>query len=176
MTGESLVDLIETLEQAGIDVWLDGGWAVDAVLETQTRCHDDLDLIVELHAVDKLQTILGQRGYLLAHGGAPLSFEMIDAYGRQVDVHPMRLSESGDGIYRMENGEDWTYPAAGFEGSGVVLGRRVRCLTPEVQMLCHGGYEPHRTSFEDVWALSRRFGIPVPAEYRRPAESYLSRE
>ena len=75
----------------------------------------------------------------------------------------------------MEDGEDWVYPAAGFGGVGYVSGRRVRCLTPEVQMLCHTGYEPHRASYEDVAALNRRFGIPVPEEYRRPPESFLPR-
>lgn len=175
MSAEDVVDLVGCLEERGIDVWLDGGWAVDAALETQTRPHDDLDLIVELRAVEKLREVLVQRGYVLVHGGAPMSFEMTDDEGRQVDVHPTAFSESGDGIYRMENGEDWIYPAAGFAGEGRVLGRRVRCLTPEVQMLCHAGYEPHQTSYHDVWALSRRFGIPGAEEYRGSPESYPPR-
>ena len=170
MTAEDVVDLVSCLEAEGIDVWLDGGWAVDAALETQTRPHDDLDLVVELRAVEKLQEILGTRGYVLV-GEAPKSFEMIDDEGRQVDVHPVAFSESGDGIYRMDDDEDWIYPAAGFSGEGHVLGRHARCLTPEVQMLCHSGYEPHRTSFDDVWALNRRFDIPVPEEYRGSRES-----
>ncbi len=37
---------------------------------------------------------------------------------------------------------------------GLVLGRRVRCLTPEAQMLCHTGYPPHLGSYDDVWALT----------------------
>ena len=100
---------------------------------------------------------------------------MTDDDGRQVDVHPVVYSDSGDGIYRMDTGRDWIYPAAGFEGAGDVLGRRVRCLTPGVQMLCHADYEPHRTSFDDVWALSQRFGIPVPEEYRGSPDSYAPR-
>jgi len=171
MTAEDVVDLVSCLEARGIDVWLDGGWAVDAVLERQTRPHDDLDLIVELRDVGKLQEILGRRGYVLVGGGAPKSFEMTDDEGRQVDVHPVVFSEPGDGVYRMDNGQDWIYPAAGFCGAGYVSERRVRCLAPEVQMLCHSGYEPHRTSFDDVWALNRRFDIPVPEEYRGSRES-----
>ena len=43
-------------------------------------------------------------------------------------------------------------------------------------MLCHSGYEPHLTSFDDVWVLSLQFGIAVPDEYRRPREAYAARE
>ena len=116
MTAADVVDLISRLEDAGIDVWLDGGWAVDAALETQTRAHDDLDLVVELRNVTWLRHLLREVGYTDAGGGAPKSFELTDGEGRQVDVHPIVFSESGDGIYLMENGEEWRYPATGFAG------------------------------------------------------------
>jgi lincosamide nucleotidyltransferase A/C/D/E len=172
MSAEDVVTLMDSIEGAGIAVWLDGGWAVDAALEAQTRPHDDLDLVIELNDVARLQEVLGDLGFLIAGGGAPKSFEMTDSEGRQIDVHPVVLSASGDGDYLMEDGEAWIYPASGFAGTGLVLDRHVRCLTPEAQVLCHGGYEPHRASYDDVWALSRRFEIPVPAEYCRPRNSY----
>lgn len=96
MTARSVVDLVGCLEEAGIRVWLDGGWAVDAASGSQTRPHDDLDLVVELCNV-ALQGILKERGYTVVGGEAPKSFEMIDADGRQVDVHPVEFSRSGDG-------------------------------------------------------------------------------
>jgi lincosamide nucleotidyltransferase A/C/D/E len=176
MSAEDVVGLVDSIEAAGIEVWLDGGWAVDAALETQTRPHDDLDLVIELQNVARLQKVLEGRSYLLVGGGAPKSFEMTDSNGRQVDVHPVMLSDSGDGVYLMDSGEQWIYPAAGFTGTGRVLDRYVRCLTPEVQILCHSGYKPHRGSYDDVWALSQRFGITVPTEYRRSRESYPLRE
>ena len=176
MTGEEVVEVVGDLETAAIAVSLDGGLAVDAALEEQTRPHDDLDLVVELSDAVGVVEVLRKRCYALGGGGAPKSFELVDDKGRQVDVHPVVFSESGDGTYRMANDEDWMYPASGFAGVGMVLGRRVRCLTPEVQVLCHSCYEPHLTSFDDVWALSERFGIPVPSEYRRPREAYAPRE
>ena len=176
MSAEEVVRLLDILEAVGIEVWLDGGWGVDAVLETQSRRHDDLDLIVELGSVEAVEALLARRGYRRVRGAPPMSFELTDDEGRQMDVHPVVLDEAGDGSYRMESGEDWVYPASGFAGLGYVAGRRVRCLTPEVQMLCHTGYEPHhQASYEDVMALSRRFGIPVPKEYSLPPESYLPR-
>ena len=175
MNAEEVVRLLDILEAVGIDVWLDGGWGVDAVLETQSRPHDDLDLVVGLGEVGALEALLAGRGYRRVRGAAPMSFELAEDEGRQVDVHPVVFNESGDGIYLMESGEDWVYPASGFAGLGYVAGRRVRCLTPEVQMRCHTGYEPHQASYEDVTALSRRFGIPVPKEYSLSPESYVPR-
>ena len=46
MTSADAVDLLQLLENAGIELWLDGGWAVDAALGGQTRAHKDLDIIL----------------------------------------------------------------------------------------------------------------------------------
>lgn len=175
MTARDVVDVLALLDDVGVDAWLDGGWAVDAALETQRRPHDDLDLVIELGDVDRLRSAFAGRGYLVARGEPPKSIELVDAEGRQIDVHPVVFTESGDGLYRMENDEDWEYPARGFAGRGRILDTVVRCLTPEVQMICHTGYAPHRNSFDDVWALSNRFGIPVPDAYRKDRASYLLR-
>ncbi len=75
----------------------------------------------------------------------------------------------------MDNDEYWIYPTQGFAGEGLILDRAIRCLTPEIQMLCHTGYTPHRSSYDDVWALSETFGIPVPDEFREPHETYSVR-
>jgi hypothetical protein len=39
MTSSALVDLLRLVEGAGISVWFDGGWGVDALLERQSREH-----------------------------------------------------------------------------------------------------------------------------------------
>ena len=70
MSAEDVVEVVRLLEGLGIDVWLDGGWGVDALLGTQTRPHDDLDLVVQLEDVPKLRAALLDRGYILV-GGAP---------------------------------------------------------------------------------------------------------
>jgi lincosamide nucleotidyltransferase A/C/D/E len=175
MTATHAVEILDLLEGAEIEVWLDGGWAVDAVLQAQRRSHDDLDLIVRLSDVERLQDVLEPSGFELAGAGAPKSFELVDGVGSQVDVHPVVFSHSGDARFLMDNDEYWIYPTRGFAGRGLILDRGVRCLTPEIQMLCHTGYTPHRSSYDDVWALSETFGIPVPDEYREPRETYSVR-
>jgi hypothetical protein len=48
MTPEALVDLLQLFESSGIEVWLDRGWGVDALLGTQTRPHKDVDIILRI--------------------------------------------------------------------------------------------------------------------------------
>jgi lincosamide nucleotidyltransferase A/C/D/E len=145
---------------AGLTVWLDGGWGVDALLGEQTREHDDLDLVVARADVPLLVEKLGEDGYEVAKGELPTCIVLLDPAGRQIDVHPVEFDHAGDGIYRMEDGRDWPYPARGFAGKGLVLGRHpVRCLTPEVQVLCHAGYEFDETDRADLALLRERFGV-----------------
>ncbi len=163
MAAEEVVAVVDALDRAGVDVWLDGGWGVDALLERERRRHDDLDLVVALEDVPALRAVLARRGYSLEGGGPPMSFELVDGEGRQVDVHPVAFDAGGHGVYRMRDGGDWIYPASGFAGRGSVLGRPVRCLTPEVQALCHSGYDLTAKDHEDLRALRDRFGVEPPA-------------
>jgi lincosamide nucleotidyltransferase A/C/D/E len=162
MSGEDLVRLLALFEGESIDVWLDGGWGVDALLGEQTREHDDLDLVQALEDTPRLIEALGHAGYEVAKGELPTCIVLLDEDGHQVDLHPVSFDDSGDGIYVMEEGGTWPYPARGFTGRGRVLGRTVRCLTPEVQVLCHAGYELDEDDRHDLAALAERFGVGVP--------------
>lgn len=161
MDASSLIDVIALLEDHGIDVWLDGGWGVDALLGQETRMHDDLDIVVELHHSDRIVELLLGLGYELVAGGAPKSFVLVDPRGRQVDVHPVTFDATGGGVYEMEDGQ-WTYPAEGFSGRGSVNGRAVRCLSPEVQVLVHAGYELADKDYRELYLLRERFGVELP--------------
>jgi lincosamide nucleotidyltransferase A/C/D/E len=166
---DRVVDLVAHLASRGIAVWLDGGWAIDALVGRQRRAHDDLDLVAACEDVAQIEAALGDLGYLRADAGDPRIVVMLDEAGHQVDVHPVVFTAEGDGIYQMTAGGDWVYPRDGFSGSGEVLGRRVPCLTPEVMMLCHAtGYVLDDVHQADVRALSEGFGIPIPA--RAPGE------
>lgn len=93
--------------------------------------------------VPRLEKILGSRGFGKRRGSPPGSFVLGDDAGLEVDVHAVVFDGDGNGLYRMENGENWVYPAEGFVGRGVVDGTAVLCLSPTVQVLCHTyGYEP----------------------------------
>lgn len=166
MDAARVLELLALLEDRGIAVWIDGGWAVDALLGEQTRPHDDLDLVSRIEDSEAIEAALREHGYELGYGGAPHSFELVDAAGHQVDVHPAAFQPNGDGVYKMVDGGDWIFPAAGFAGTGRILGREVPCLTPEVVMVNHTtGYVLDEDHQRDVRALGERYGIAVP-EFR----------
>jgi lincosamide nucleotidyltransferase A/C/D/E len=168
MTPEALVDLLQLFESTGIEVWLDGGWAVDALLGEQTRRHKDVDLILRVADLLKLREILGSRGFEIQDGGTESNFVLADSSGLEVDVHAIVFDQDGNGVYRMENGSDWIFPAAGFSGRGVVKGIVVRCLSPETQVLCHAhGYVPTEKDLRDMELLQARFGVDLPPHLRR---------
>jgi len=161
--GAALVlDIVGRLEARGIPVWLDGGWAVDALLREQTRPHDDLDLVARLDDGPLIVRALGELGYAPAGGGAPRSYELVDQDGHQVDVHPVAWAASGDGVYKQDSGEDWIYPADGFLGIGRILEHDVPCLTPEVVIVNHTtGYVLDDVHQRDARLLAERYGIPL---------------
>jgi lincosamide nucleotidyltransferase A/C/D/E len=168
MTSEALVELLGVFEDAGIEVWLDGGWAVDALLGIQTRSHKDVDIILRAADLEKLRHNLANSGFEIQHGGTESNFVLANRSGLEVDVHAIVFDEHGDGIYRMANGSDWIFPAAGFSGRGVVQGVNVRCLSPEVQVLCHAqGYVPTEKDLRDMELLQARFGVKLPPQLRR---------
>ena len=167
MQARDVIEIVRLLGSHGIDVWLDGGWGVDALLREQTRPHLDLDVVVRLDQVDRLRSALAERGFEFLHDWpeAPECFVLADDRDRKIDVHPVTFNEKGEGIQRLTKG-DWAYPAAGFEGVGVVDGQRVRCLTAEVQVLCHGGYELEDDDVHDLRALRDRLGVELQPRQR----------
>ncbi|MBV9927576.1 MAG: nucleotidyltransferase family protein [Acidobacteria bacterium] len=168
MPSASLVELLRLFEGANIPVWLDGGWGVDALLRRQSRRHQDVDIILPVEDVPKLQTLLGERGFAVSRGKPPDSFVLADGRGLEVDVHAARFDEDGNGVYRMQNGEDWVYTAEHLSGGGKVGALNVRCLTPEAQVLCHAyGYVPAEKDYRDMELLEERFGVELPPQLRR---------
>ncbi|HKV68469.1 MAG TPA: hypothetical protein VJN72_10300 [Gaiellales bacterium] len=162
MTEADVVALLDRFGSAGVDVWIDGGWGVDALVGEQLRAHDDLDIVVDMDDVPAVQDVLRRAGYTVRDREAPLSFMTVDPDGRQVDVHPVTFDEHGDGLYQMGDGDTWMYPAAGLIGSGSIGGKPVRCLTPELQMHVHTGYELGDKDHEEIRILRERFGAAPP--------------
>jgi lincosamide nucleotidyltransferase A/C/D/E len=164
MDAATLLQIVDRLEGDGIKVWLDGGWGVDALLERETRQHDDLDLVAELRHSDRILELLHSLGYELIGRGPPKSFVMVNPMGQQVDVHPVTFNTEGGGVYQMDDGREWVYPAAGFSGRGRVEGRPVR-LSPEVQVLVHAGYELTEKDYRELYLLRERFGVSYLTSY-----------
>ena len=139
---------------------------VDALVGEQTRAHDDLDLIVlDDHALN-LRGLLSRHGFEHARG-PEWNFVLSDRRGREVDVHPVRFDEDGNGHFTAEAGEPFVHPASAYSGTGFVAGRRAKCLSAEAQMVNHSeGYVPTDTDFHDMRLLNDRLGTPLLPPYR----------
>ncbi len=155
-----VIGLCMQLDNLGIEIWLDGGWGVDALLEEQTRPHDDVDIVIQQKDVLKLRELLEMQGYtdVPRDDTRPWNFVMGDNNGRLVDVHVIALDDEGNGIYGpVERGE--VYPAASLMGSGVLVGHAVKCISLEYLLKFHTGYKLREKDFKDISALCARFGI-----------------
>ena len=163
MTGESVLEILALLERASVDVWLDGGWGVDALLAEETRSHRDLDLILAVHDVPRLRESLAAAGFAPRPGGTATNFVLADARGREVDVHAIAFDARGYGAFRLPDGRSWPFPPSAFRGRGRVGGREVQCLSADAQVQCHGqGYTPAEKDFADMQRLQARFGVVLP--------------
>jgi lincosamide nucleotidyltransferase A/C/D/E len=175
MRAEDVIDAVDALEHAGVELWVDGGWGVDALLDGQTREHDDLDLVVGVDGVPRLIVVLARLGYdeIKPWPDSPEVFVLRAADDRRIDVHPVRFGDNGDGIQKIGDGAEWTFPARGFAGIGTIGRRSVRCLTADVQVLCHAGYELQDSDAHDMRALHERFGVELLPEQQRAIDSRL---
>ncbi|WP_226863290.1 nucleotidyltransferase domain-containing protein [Mycolicibacterium baixiangningiae] len=54
MPSHEVLALYRAAVAAGVRLWVDGGWCVDALVGEQTREHDDLDVAVDRDDLDVL--------------------------------------------------------------------------------------------------------------------------
>jgi lincosamide nucleotidyltransferase A/C/D/E len=160
-----VVAILDQLDRAGLVVWLDGGWGVDALLGRRSRPHQDLDLVIARRDCPAAQAALAGMGFQhdrTAVPGLPARLVLVDGGGRQVDLHPVVFDEHGNGWQDL-GGDAWgDYPVEGLAGVGMVGERRVRCVTADVQVRHHLGYPLGAAGRQDLALLAERFGVAVP--------------
>jgi len=171
---EDVIKIYQSLLDSGIRVWLTGGWGIDALLGEQTRPHKDLDVLVLLDDVVRLRELMARDGYGLKELWSEnrfvadedgvetaTAFVLQDAAGRELDVHAMRLDDLGNGIPAWE-ADGFVLRSQDLAGEGTIAGMAVQCLTAEMQVLCHQGYELPEVQLRDVELLRERFGVDAP--------------
>lgn len=89
MEETDVVELYELFRSHGLDVVVDGGWGVDALLGNQSRPHSDLDIALPHEQVPLLRRLLADRVYVPVDrpDTTRWNFVLGDTAGRQVDVH-----------------------------------------------------------------------------------------
>ncbi|HJT99595.1 MAG TPA: amino acid transporter, partial [Actinomycetes bacterium] len=90
MLDADVLMVLDRLEAAGLVVWLDGGWGVDALVGAESRPHRDLDLAIARDDRPAAQAALAAVGFErdpTVVPGLPARVLLADGQGRQVDLH-----------------------------------------------------------------------------------------
>ena len=168
---EDTIDIYQRLLDNKIRVWLTGGWGIDALLEGQTRRHKDMDILILVDEVVPTRDLLGREGYGLKELWSenawvadsegreiPTALVLRDAEGREVDVHAMALDRQGNGIPAWTS-EGLMLSREDLGGEGLIAGVRVRCLSAEMQVRAHSGYDLPPYQVQDMEMLRERLGV-----------------
>lgn len=151
MTAEDVLEILAALD--GSDVWIGGGWGIDALVGKQTRPHDDLDLMHREEQEPAVVEALAELGFTETLSWRPVRFVLTDATGREIDLHPLRFAPDGSAEQSSPTpGEPFRYPASCFV-TGSLLGTTVPCLSAEQQVHFHQGYEPRERDLHDLAQL-----------------------
>lgn len=180
MIAEDVIAMFQRLRDNHIQVWLIGGWGIDALLGEHTRPHKDLDVLMLVDDVGRMCELLSQDGYKFGYlweenlwaadaDGAKIAtaFVLQDAEGHELDIHALRLDDEGNGIPAWD-AEGITFKKEDLAGEGVIAGVTVQCLTPKMQMACHMGYELPEKHLRDVERLHEKFGVAYPDRLGNP--------
>jgi lincosamide nucleotidyltransferase A/C/D/E len=167
MEARDVIDIVLLFEQAGIDIWLEGGWGIDALLGVQNRDHGDLDLVVDAPRADETRRMLADLGFRVIFEDPPGRCSLEDGRGRIVDLSFAVADRYGDrwNVNRTTGRGEPDYPFDCFT-YGWVGGHKVSCLGPETQVNHHLGYEVEEVDRFDIELLRERFDTRVPEPLR----------
>jgi lincosamide nucleotidyltransferase A/C/D/E len=159
MTAEDVLSILAILDRAGAEVWIGGGWGIDALLGEQTRAHRDLDLMHRSEQEPAVVAALVRAGFIETLSWRPVRFVVSDGRGREVDLHPLVFAADGSAEQAsLDPGRPFVYPASSFV-TGTINTQLVNCLSAEQQVHFHQGYEPTDRDRADMARLRDRFGI-----------------
>jgi len=161
MPAESVVALLIRFEAEKISTWIDGGWAVDALLGEETRPHGDLDIVVQKHDLEHTCHLLQNMGYKdkVDEETKPWNVVMTDEAGHEIDFHVIEFDEKGNGVYGPPE-LGLSYPSDSLAGHGFISGCPVSCMSPEWLVRFHTGYEINERctrcdgASQTVWSIA----------------------
>ncbi|WP_436758385.1 nucleotidyltransferase domain-containing protein [Streptosporangium sp. V21-05] len=154
--------VLALLRDAGCEVWVAGGWGIDALVDRITREHRDLDLVHRVEREPLLIRTLESAGFAEqpdVSPGRPARFVMTDRDGDDLDLHPLLFASDGSAVQRIDAaGGISSHPPDCFV-TGVIDGVRVPCLSAAQQVHFHQGYDPGDRDLHDMALLRDAFGI-----------------
>ncbi|MXY27448.1 amino acid transporter [Candidatus Poribacteria bacterium] len=175
MTVDKVHWFLNLFDELGIQVWIDGGWGVDALLGAQTRNHQDLDIIIPWEDSAVLTEALFAHGFVDIHTDdrTDRNFVMGHQTHGMIDFHVVERTEDGGAVYGP--GEiDWIISELELDAVGYIGGREVRCLSVDYQVRSHAGYPLQDTDFADMQALHDKFSVELlPEQIKNNSNPHL---
>ena len=162
MTGEDLLAVADALEARGVRFWIAGGWGIDLLRGHQTRRHDDLDVLLADYQADEPAALeaLAPLGYRRAEVLDGLWMDprslVDDRGGHQIEILGLdraRLDAALEWVGRPGQPPLVEDRSPQLFTTGTVNGRRVPCLSVELQLLFHSGFEARGVDGPDVELL-----------------------
>src|SRR5260221_6191422 len=101
MKAESVIEFLQLCKNNNIDIVIDGGWGVDALLGAQTREHNDLDIAIPHKDVARLRELLEEKCYvdILRDDTMDCNFVLVDTARNQIDGHSFTFDENWNDIF-----------------------------------------------------------------------------
>jgi lincosamide nucleotidyltransferase A/C/D/E len=160
-----IVDLLKSAENLGITVWVGGGWGVDALIGSQTRPHNDIDVYLEKKKAENFVKMLKSKGYAETEKEYTTESHTVweTSSNHVVDLHLIEFKEEDTESLYFEGD---AYPRYVLDGKGMIGELTVQCFTAEAQLLFHQGYEHSERDIHDVLLLCKTFDLDVPEEYK----------
>lgn len=163
MSAEYVSEIIAFFENKGIEVYVDGGWCVDALIKKQTREHEDIDITVPHKYTALIRYLLEEKGYteVFRDDTWECNFVLGDSHGHLIDIHSYVFDETGKNVFGV------AYEPKHLTGHGVINGYNVKCPSPEISLEFHTGYPIREKDIHDVKALCEKFNFDIPDDYKK---------
>ena len=163
MNSTTVLHVLDLLAPVGVQVWLDGGWGVDALLGRITRLHNDLDLVLALDDLAHVVEVLACSRFRVEEEELGRVVLGHADHGR-IDLHPVTFDPLGNAVQVQPAASPVVYRSDGFV-SGWILGHAVACIAADVQVFARLGRDRSEKHRRDVVALYSSFGLQVPEDW-----------
>jgi lincosamide nucleotidyltransferase A/C/D/E len=163
VTADDVLEILDRLEGAGVRVWIHGGWGMDALLGEETRPHDDLDLAAVRAEIPRLEETLSEFRRVPERDEWPSSFVISDRRGRQIDIHPLRMDDAGNGWQEQRDGSEWPWSREDLAGCGRIKNREILCTSAEFEARSHTYPGHDDIDRRDHELLADRFRLARPS-------------
>ncbi len=164
MTGNAVLPLVRYLTSRSIDLWIGGGWGIDALVGSQSREHQDLDISIRAEDEPAVMELLLDQGFAIATDWRPTRVALVHPDFGEVDVHPIHFESDGSAWLPDLDGGRFVYPATAFT-TGRIEGTQVPCISADLQLTFHLGYEPGPKDRADMATLAGAGLVELPEEY-----------